>query len=67
MIKETLENAIKQTIEKKIPHKVLCYFSLDPRLKCLFATSKTVKLMWWHCVGKSKDNDVMRDSIDGKA
>ncbi|KAL5560887.1 hypothetical protein UlMin_030634 [Ulmus minor] len=52
---------------KNVPHKVLRYFPVGPRLKRLFATSKTVKLMWWHSTGKSKDNDVMRHPVDGKS
>ena len=51
---------------KKVPYKVLRYFPVGPRLKRLFATSKTVKLMLWHSAGKSKDNDVMRHPVDGK-
>ena len=46
---------------------MLPYFSEGPRLKYLFATLKTEKIMWWHCAGKSKDNDFMRHSVDGKA
>ena len=52
---------------KNVPHKVLRYFPVGPRLKRLFATSKTVKLMRWHNTGKSKDNDVMRHPVDGKS
>ncbi|KAL5579308.1 hypothetical protein UlMin_011750 [Ulmus minor] len=52
---------------KNVPHKVLCYFPVGPRLKQLFATSKTAKLMWWHSAGKLKDNDVMRHPVDGKS
>ncbi|KAL5552411.1 hypothetical protein UlMin_002587 [Ulmus minor] len=51
---------------KNVPHKVLRYFPVGPRLKRLFATSKTAKLMRWHSTGKSKDNDVMRHPVDGK-
>ncbi|KAL5552401.1 hypothetical protein UlMin_002577 [Ulmus minor] len=52
---------------KNVPHKVLRYFPVGPRLKRLFATSTTAKLMWWHSTGKSKDNDVMRHPVDGKS
>ncbi|KAL5544976.1 hypothetical protein UlMin_008760 [Ulmus minor] len=52
---------------KNVPHKVLRYFSVGPRLKRLFATSKTAKLMRWHSTGKSKDNDVMRHPVDDKS
>ena len=50
---------------KKVPYKVLRYFPVGPRLKLLFVTLKTVKLMRWHSTGKSKDNDVMRHPVDG--
>ncbi|KAL5554060.1 hypothetical protein UlMin_041461 [Ulmus minor] len=52
---------------KNVPHKVLRYFPVGPRLKRLFATSKTAKLMRWHSTGKSKDNDVIRHPVDGKS
>ena len=52
---------------KNVPHKVLRYFPVGPRLKRLFATSKTAKLMRWHSTGKSKDNDVMWHPVDGKS
>ncbi|KAL5569490.1 hypothetical protein UlMin_026065 [Ulmus minor] len=52
---------------KNVPHKVLRYFPVGPRMKRLFATSKTAKLMRWYSTGKSKDNDVMRHPIDGKS
>ena len=53
--------------EKKLPHKVLHYFPLGPRLKHLFATSRTAKFIGWHHMGKSIDNDVMRHPVDGRA
>ena len=40
---------------------------MGPRLKQLFANSKTVKLIQWHSIGNSKDNDVMRHPFNGKA
>ena len=51
---------------KKIPHEVVHYFLLGPRLKHLFATVKIEKLMRWHHAGKLTDNDVMRHPIDGE-
>ena len=51
---------------KNVPHKVLRYFPLGPRLKHLFATSKTVKLMQWHQGEKSTDDNVMQHPIDGR-
>ncbi|KAL5538476.1 hypothetical protein UlMin_035499 [Ulmus minor] len=52
---------------KNVPHKVLRYFPLAPRLKRLFATSKTAKLMRWHRAGKSTDDNVMRHPVNGRA
>ncbi|KAL5582292.1 hypothetical protein UlMin_014734 [Ulmus minor] len=52
---------------KNVPHKVLRYFPLAPRLKRLFATTKTAKLMRWHQAGKSTDDNVMRHPVDGRA
>ena len=52
---------------KKMPHKFLQYFPLGPRLKRLFVTSKTAKLMRWHRSGKSTDDDVMRHPVAGRA
>ncbi|KAL5569485.1 hypothetical protein UlMin_026060 [Ulmus minor] len=52
---------------KNVPHKVLRYFPLAPRLKRLFATSKIAKLMRWHRAGKSTDDNVMRHPVDGRA
>ena len=51
---------------KNVSHKMLC-FPLRPRLKRLFATTKTAKLMWWYLMGKSTNDDVMRYMVNGKA
>ncbi|KAL5579091.1 hypothetical protein UlMin_011533 [Ulmus minor] len=56
-----------QQTGKNVSHKVLRYFPLAPRLKRLFATSKTAKLMQWHRAGKSTDDNVMRHPVDGRA
>ena len=53
--------------EKNMPHKVLHYFLLRDRLKRLFATSKTAKLMRWHRGGKSTDDNVMWHPIHARA
>nr|XP_009791260.1 PREDICTED: uncharacterized protein LOC104238559 [Nicotiana sylvestris]XP_009791261.1 PREDICTED: uncharacterized protein LOC104238560 [Nicotiana sylvestris] len=39
---------IKCRSGKKIPYKILSYFSLKPRLQRLFMSSKTSSLMTWH-------------------
>ncbi len=52
---------------ENVPHKVLHYFPLGPRLKRFFATTKTAKLMQWHYEGKSIKDDFMWHSVDGKA
>lgn len=51
---------------KKIPHKILRYFPLKPRLQRLFMCSKTASLMRWHD-GKKKKDGTMRHPVDGAA
>ncbi|XP_030505429.2 uncharacterized protein LOC115720419 [Cannabis sativa] len=52
---------------KRVPRKVLHYFSLTPRLKRLYGSRHTTKHMAWHHTGKSKDERVMRHPVDGIA
>ncbi|KAM6542647.1 hypothetical protein CsatB_007094 [Cannabis sativa] len=52
---------------KKVPHKVMRYFPLIPRLKRLYTSRHTAKYMVWHHSGKSKDEGVMRHPVDGAA
>ncbi|XP_028051481.1 uncharacterized protein LOC114256101 [Camellia sinensis] len=51
---------------KKIPHKVLRYFPLTPRLKRLFMSKKTTADMRWHNE-KRVDDDILRHPADGEA
>ncbi|KAL6536147.1 hypothetical protein OROHE_012991 [Orobanche hederae] len=51
---------------KKIPHKILRYFQVKPRLQCLFMSSKTSKKMVWH-KQKRIDDDYMRHPADSTA
>ncbi|XP_028117214.1 uncharacterized protein LOC114314886 [Camellia sinensis] len=51
---------------KKIPHKVLRYFSLTPRLKRLYMSKKTATDMRWHNE-KRVDDDILRHPVDGEA
>ncbi|KAL3654668.1 hypothetical protein CASFOL_001403 [Castilleja foliolosa] len=48
---------------KKIPHKILRYFPLKPRLQRLFMSMKTSKKMVWHNE-KRIDDDYMRHPED---
>ncbi|KAM6543801.1 hypothetical protein CsatB_008248 [Cannabis sativa] len=52
---------------KKVPCKVMRYFSLTPRLKRLYSSRITAKSMIWHHTGKSKDDGVLRHPVDGLA
>nr|GEX40679.1 hypothetical protein [Tanacetum cinerariifolium] len=40
------------TLGKKVPKKVLRYFSIIPRLQRLYKSSHTAKEMIWHAIGK---------------
>ncbi|KAF5933612.1 hypothetical protein HYC85_029783 [Camellia sinensis] len=51
---------------KKIPHKVLRYFPLTPRLKRLYMSKKPVTDMTWHNE-KRVDDDIIRHLADGAA
>ncbi|XP_028087696.1 uncharacterized protein LOC114288392 [Camellia sinensis] len=51
---------------KKIPHKVLRYFPLTPRLKRLYMSKKTAANMRWHNE-KHVDDDILRHPADGEA
>ncbi|XP_028107332.1 uncharacterized protein LOC114306312 [Camellia sinensis] len=39
---------VNDSKDKKIPHKILCYFPLTPRLRILYMSRKTAKDMRWH-------------------
>ena len=51
---------------KKVPHKVLRYFPLTPRLRRKYSSRHTAKDMTWHYTGCS-DDGMMRHPVDGKA
>nr|GEU43179.1 hypothetical protein [Tanacetum cinerariifolium] len=44
---------------KKVPKKVLRYFSIIPRLQCLYKSSYTAKDMIWHATEKCTEPDIM--------
>ncbi|KAK9984633.1 hypothetical protein SO802_034158 [Lithocarpus litseifolius] len=50
---------------KKIPHKVLCYFSLTPRLRRLYMSSQRAKDMRWY-IDKRVDDGIMRHPVDSE-
>ncbi|XP_062112440.1 uncharacterized protein LOC133823592 [Humulus lupulus] len=52
---------------KKVPHKVMRYFPLIPRLKRLYSSRYTVEEMLWHHTGRSKEEGMMRHPVDGLA
>jgi len=47
------------------PVKVVCYFSIAPRVHRLFAYAKSAKLLRWHGEERKKDT-MMRHPIDGE-
>ncbi|KAL3538401.1 hypothetical protein ACH5RR_001767 [Cinchona calisaya] len=50
--------------EKKVPHKILWYFPIKPRLQKLFMSSKTAEDMRWHKEKRAKEEGIMRHSVD---
>ncbi|XP_071705362.1 uncharacterized protein [Rutidosis leptorrhynchoides] len=52
---------------KKVPNKVLRYFPITPRLKCLYSSRYTAKDMTWHATGRCNEEGKMRHPIDGLA
>nr|GEV74004.1 hypothetical protein [Tanacetum cinerariifolium] len=52
---------------KKVPKKVLCYFSIIPRLQRFYKSSHTAKEMTWHATGKYTKPDNMQHPVDGRA
>ncbi|KAG8383121.1 hypothetical protein BUALT_Bualt05G0151800 [Buddleja alternifolia] len=51
---------------KKIPHKVLRYFSLKPRLQRLFMSSKIAEDMRWHQDKRINDEKELKHPTDAK-
>nr|GEY72885.1 hypothetical protein [Tanacetum cinerariifolium] len=56
-----------KTKGEKVSNKVVCYFSLIPRLQRLYKSQHIAKWMAWHSTGKSKENGQMNHPFDGKA
>nr|GEZ24141.1 hypothetical protein [Tanacetum cinerariifolium] len=52
---------------KKVPNKVLRYFSIIPRLQRLYKSSHTAKKMIWHATGKCTEPGKMQHPVDGRA
>lgn len=51
---------------KKVPHKVMRYFPLTPRLKRLYASRHTAEDMRWHYDKRSMVDGVLRHPADGE-
>ncbi|GKD70311.1 zinc finger, PHD-type containing protein, partial [Tanacetum coccineum] len=51
---------------KKVPKKVLRYFSIIPKLQRLYKSSHTVKEMTWHATEKCMDPGKMQHPVDGR-
>nr|GEW04599.1 hypothetical protein [Tanacetum cinerariifolium] len=52
---------------KKVPKKVLRYFSIIPRLIRLYKSSHIAKKITWHAAGKCTKPDKMQHPVDGRA
>ncbi|GJW00097.1 retrovirus-related pol polyprotein from transposon 17.6 [Tanacetum coccineum] len=55
------------TLGKKVPKKVLCYFPIIPRLQRFYKSSHTAKDMIWHATGKCTEPGKMQHPVDGGA
>nr|GEX90514.1 hypothetical protein [Tanacetum cinerariifolium] len=55
------------TLGKKVPKKVLRYFSIIPRLHRLYKSSHTAKEMTWHATGKYTEPGKMKHPVDARA
>ncbi|XP_060965212.1 uncharacterized protein LOC133034188 [Cannabis sativa] len=51
---------------KKVPHKVIRYFPLTPRLKRLYCSRHTTEDMRWHYSQRPKEDGVLRHPADAK-
>nr|GFB38352.1 hypothetical protein [Tanacetum cinerariifolium] len=52
---------------KKVPKKVLRYFSIIPRLQRLYKSSHTTKEMIWHATRKCIEPGKMQHPVDDRA
>ncbi|XP_071695093.1 uncharacterized protein [Rutidosis leptorrhynchoides] len=57
----------KDTSGKKVPHKVMRYFPLTPRLRRLYKSRFTANHMTWHASGQSTEANKMHHPVDGTA
>ncbi|KAM6575504.1 hypothetical protein CsatA_023831 [Cannabis sativa] len=51
---------------KKVPHKVMRYFPLTPRLKRLYCSRHTAEDMRWHYSQRPKEDGVLRHPADAE-
>ncbi|XP_071732906.1 uncharacterized protein [Rutidosis leptorrhynchoides] len=58
---------VELTTGKKVPNKVLRYFPITPRLKCLYSSRYTAKDMTWHATGRCTEESKMRHPVDRQA
>ncbi|XP_031108598.1 uncharacterized protein LOC116013079 [Ipomoea triloba] len=58
---------VKDGKGKNIPHKILRYFPLKPRLQRFFMSKKTAKDMRWHKERRIDDGEYLRHPADSKA
>ncbi|XP_031107361.1 uncharacterized protein LOC116012037 isoform X1 [Ipomoea triloba] len=58
---------VKGSKGKNIPHKILRYFPLKPRLQRLFMSKKIANDMRWHKERRIDDDEYLRHPADSKA
>lgn len=52
---------------KRVPHKILGYFPLTPRLKRLFMSKQIASAMRWHKEKRKEESNILRHPADGEA
>ena len=62
--RDNLGNVEGMRVKKRVAAKVMWYFPLIPRLKCLFMNKTNANLMRWHKEERKQDN-MLRHSADG--
>jgi hypothetical protein len=58
---------VNKDCRKKVPHKVLCYFPIIPRLQRLFMSKQRAQYTRWHKEKRVPVENEMRHPADGEA
>ena len=51
-------------VTKKVPHKVLCYIPIIPRLQRLFRCNKIAQFMDYHAMNRIQGDGIMKQFMD---